>query len=342
MSETPQRLPIEQPDPSIWCIQPAGGWAMRIERWWRRRETLYERVVDPAMVEDRQRELLHRFVDLPSELAFWSDLKYTVNQFDKTETFRFVDYIARVRRYQRSAPWGTAEIAILIQLPAVLFFVGSLFAAYFIARVLEDFGYAITEGQMLLFFAPYGVLILLIVAAVHRFFRDPPRKIVNADNLVLAPADGKVVEVTRLDHHPFIGGPAIRVGVFLSLFDVHLQRFPVNGRVIGVSWHPGKQLNALRPEAARENEAIETRIEEHAAPHRRIVVRQIAGMIASKVVNILRPGDELEAGERIGMIKFGSRCEIIVPDVPELELHVAAGMRLKAGESLIARWVDLD
>jgi len=348
MAESPERLPIEEPDPSIWCIQPAGGWAMRLElrRAKVRRWIVWK--VCPSHAGHQRQKVTRQLRGLPKQFYSWDDLKFSVNQFVREKPKAICEYIRLARKNSFFVHWGTEEINLIV---IVTFILWALFLATIVALELFMLHLELIDLPPVsnssrlppslpsVLFIPIASLTFATAAIGISFFRDPPRIVPAKPNLILAPADGKVVEVIQLDHHPFIDGPAIRVGIFLSLFDVHVQRFPVDGRVIGVSWHPGKKLNALRPEAARENEAIETRIEEHAAPHRRIVMRQIAGMIASKVVNILRPGDEPEAGDRIGMIKFGSRCEIILPDVPELELHVALGMKLKAGESIVGRWV---
>jgi phosphatidylserine decarboxylase len=154
-----------------------------------------------------------------------------------------------------------------------------------------------------------GVIFCLVVY----FFRDPPRRVPAGLGLVVAPADGKVAEVAHLDHDEFLGGPAVRIGIFLSIFDVHINRAPAAARVIALRYSPGKFLNALKAESARQNENTWIGLEEEAPPHRRMVVRQISGAIARRIVCDLRPGEVVARGHKFGMIKLGSRTELILP-----------------------------
>jgi phosphatidylserine decarboxylase len=178
----------------------------------------------------------------------------------------------------------------------------------------------------------------VLLALVVYFFRDPPRRIPSEPGLIVAPADGKVAEISRLEWDEFIGGPAVRIGIFLSIFNVHLNRSPADARVVALRYSPGEFLNALAPASALRNENMWIGLEEKDPPHRRIVVRQIAGAIARRIVCALRPGDNLARGERIGMIKLGSRTELILPDGEALKLEVEVGQRVKAGSSLMARY----
>jgi phosphatidylserine decarboxylase len=181
-----------------------------------------------------------------------------------------------------------------------------------------------------------GVVLLWLVS----FFRDPPRTVPVGPGLVVSPADGKIAEITRLEHHEFIGGPAVRIGIFLSIFNVHLNRSPLAGKVVRLRYHPGKFLNALNPESAILNENMVIGLEETAAPYRKLVVRQIAGLFARKIVCDLKPGDLLSRGEKFGMIKLGSRTELIVPDEPGLEIVTRVGDKVAAGETVFAKFAS--
>ena len=163
------------------------------------------------------------------------------------------------------------------------------------------------------------------------FFRDPARSAPPAAGLVVAPADGKVVAIEEVGHDEFVGGPAVLVGIFLSVFNVHINRAPAAGRVIGVRYRRGKFLNALRPASARENEQLAVRLQETAAPYRRYVVRQITGALARRIVCWVKPGDELARGERFGMIKLGSRTELVLPREAGLRLAPAWATRSGRG-----------
>ena len=176
---------------------------------------------------------------------------------------------------------------------------------------------------------PVGLLGLLLY-----FFRDPPRNVPRAEGTILAPADGKVVEITDLDHEPFVGEASVRIGIFLSIFNVHLNRAPIGARIIQLAYHPGRFVSATRPESALVNESMWIGFESEEPPHRRGVVRQISGLIARRIVCALTPGQVVEQGERLGMIKLGSRTELIVPS-EDLTLQVRVGDKIKAGETVL-------
>jgi phosphatidylserine decarboxylase len=179
-----------------------------------------------------------------------------------------------------------------------------------------------------------GVLLGLVVY----FFRDPPRDVPQEAGLIVSPADGKIAEITRLDHDEFIGGPAVRIGIFLSIFNVHLNRAPVESRVIEVRYQPGLFLNAIRADSAWRNENMWIGLEEEQSPHRPMVVRQISGQFARRIVCGLRPGEILPRGHKFGMIKLGSRTELILPYSEDLKIAVEVGQKVKAGLTVMARW----
>jgi len=181
---------------------------------------------------------------------------------------------------------------------------------------------------------PPAVLLALLVY----FFRDPPRRVPREPGLVVSPADGTICEVTRLPHDEFLGGPAVRIGIFLSIFNVHLNRAPAAARVIALRYSPGEFLNALRPESALRNENMWIGLEEESPPHRRLVVRQISGAIARRIVCDLRPGEVIPRGHKFGMIKLGSRTELILPDAPGLHVEVEVAQKVKAGSTILARY----
>jgi phosphatidylserine decarboxylase len=187
-------------------------------------------------------------------------------------------------------------------------------------------------------FWPLAVGTGVVLAWLVSFFRNPRREVPTGAGLVVAPADGTIAEVTKLEHDEFIGGPAVRIGVFLSIFNVHLNRSPSAARVLRLRYHPGKFLNALNPESAILNENMVIGLEETAAPFRRLIVRQIAGLFARKIVCDLHPGQELGRGETFGMIKLGSRTELVLPDEPGLEVTVRVGDKIRAGQDVVAKF----
>jgi phosphatidylserine decarboxylase len=170
------------------------------------------------------------------------------------------------------------------------------------------------------------------------FFRDPKRSIPDGPNLIVAPADGLVTDVTTLDHYDFLDGPAIRVGIFLSIFNVHINRAPFTGRVLETHYQPGKFLNAQRPESSDENEFMWLGFDTTERPTRRFAVRQISGMLARKIVCTLQPGSTIARGEKFGMIKLGSRTELIVPE-GAAQIHIRVGDKVRAGADVLGRWL---
>ena len=249
----------------------------------------------------------------PHEILDPRDLKFCRNRC--TCYWEPADDPFRWRGGLRFARWGLAELQLM----------GWPLVALTILLACTRFWYAAIVP---------GVPLCLIVY----FFRDPMRRIPAAAGLLVAPADGKVVEITRVERDEFIGGPAVRIGIFLSIFNVHLNRAPVASRVIALRYSPGAFLDARDPECAFRNENTWIGLEEQSPPHRRMVIRQISGKIARRIVCDLRPGERLGRGQKIGMIKFGSRTELIIPAAGDLEIEVAVGQGIRAGTTVMARY----
>ena len=148
---------------------------------------------------------------------------------------------------------------------------------------------------------------------VLTFFRDPERAVAADRNLLMAPADGKVTDIEIVEESDFIGGATLRIGIFLSIFDVHINRAPCNVTVEKVRHKEGKYRNAMNPESGRVNESNDLYLLRTDSPRERLVVRQISGAVARRIVCQISEGQELAGGEKFGMIKFGSRTEIYVP-----------------------------
>ena len=172
--------------------------------------------------------------------------------------------------------------------------------------------------------AGFAVLALAFLA----FFRDPDRTAPDLPGAVLAPADGRVMVITEaLD--PWVG-PAVRVSIFLSPLDVHVNRAPVGGLVKNVEYVAGRFLAAYRPEASEQNERCAVSLDGDRA---RVTVTQISGVLARRIVCRVRPGDTLRAGQRYGLIRFGSRTDLVLPRGTELRVRV--GERVRGGESVM-------
>jgi len=176
---------------------------------------------------------------------------------------------------------------------------------------------------------PAGILVFLGLFIFY-FFRDPERVIPPDAGLVVSPADGHVVEIVDEEFESKMGH---RVSIFLSIWDVHVQRAPVAGRIENVVYHPGKFYGAYRAAASRENEQNVIYID---TPKGTLVFKQIAGAIARRVICWKQPGEEVAIGERVGMIRFGSRVDIWLP--MEAEVTVRHGQFAKGGETVVAKW----
>ncbi len=319
--------PLEPMDPQLTSIQPGGGVVIRLELAWGvlRRSWLkmFRRGYVQRMAALRQGETN----GCPHEVLDPRDLKFYRNQPGYWWRPEDDPFAGRDRwPFVRS---GLAELIVFSSLiwgPAIGL-VWWLFSAS-------------PEGP----FAWLGwtALVTLVVLGgiITWFFRNPRRVPPDDPSAVLSPADGTVVEVTELDHDEDIGGPAVQIGIFLSLFNVHVNRSPRPARVLGLSYRRGKFLNAMRPESSQENERLAVRLEETGTPFRLLVVRQITGAVARRIVCWLKPGDLLSAGEAFGMIKLGSRTEIVLPREPGLELVVSRGWKVRAGTSVLARFVE--
>ncbi len=164
------------------------------------------------------------------------------------------------------------------------------------------------------------------------FFRDPERVIPPGEDTLVSPADGKVVAIRDTVENYFIHGPAKQISIFLSVFDVHVNRAPMSGTVGFFHYQPGKFVPAYKSVASAENEQTIIGIERDST---RIVVKQIAGILARRIVCYLREGFRVKKGERIGMIKFGSRVDLFLP--PEAEISVQLNQKVKGGETIVAK-----
>ncbi|HEY2471625.1 MAG TPA: phosphatidylserine decarboxylase family protein [Terracidiphilus sp.] len=160
------------------------------------------------------------------------------------------------------------------------------------------------------------------------FFRDPKRTIPVGEGLIVSPADGVVTETVRIDT---VEGPRQRISIFLNVFDVHVNRSPIAGEVTCVRYQKGKFLNAMNQECAERNEQNIVTVRGEGME---IVFKQIAGLIARRIVFNHTEGDRVERGQRVGLIKFGSRTDVILPE--EAEIRVRTGQRVKGGSSIIA------
>jgi phosphatidylserine decarboxylase len=304
-----------EPEPlpdNIRSVQPGRGLCYRVELAWGAWRRFWLKALRPNYVR-RMAELRRGSCDgAPHEILDPRDLKYCRIlcdcHWDKADNpFRWRERIPFAR-------WGLAELQIFGWPLLALTILAALYFWY-------------------LAFVP-AILLCLVVY----FFRDPPRQVPAGQGVIVSPADGKITAISDLDHDAFIGGPAVRVSIFLSIFNVHLNRSPVASRVIALRYAPGRFISATRPESGVTNENTWIGLEEDSPPHRRLTVRQISGAIARRIVCDLRPGETLARGQKFGMIKFGSRTELVLPKTPDLKLDISVGDRVKAGVTPFGRW----
>ncbi|MDQ3198238.1 MAG: phosphatidylserine decarboxylase [Verrucomicrobiota bacterium] len=203
----------------------------------------------------------------------------------------------------------------------------TLFEARWIFAVL-----IILAGLSLLFTPWLALLFLALIGYTFAFFRDPDRVAPAESNVIVAAADGVVVEIAELEETEVVKAKMRRVAIFLSVFDVHTNRAPIEGRIIYREHHEGLCLDARNPTCSEKNEAMTWGFEN---PQATLVVRQITGAIARRIVGWSRVGDSVAKGERFGMIRFGSRTEVYLP--LSATVLVKVGDRVAGGASPIAR-----
>jgi phosphatidylserine decarboxylase len=178
---------------------------------------------------------------------------------------------------------------------------------------------------------PYALIPLLLAAFFLWFFRDPERVIPAGVGLIVSPGDGLVTETARIETP---SGPRQRISIFLSVFDVHVNRSPIAGTITEVRYQKGKYLNAMNPDSADKNEQNVVTVRGTGSDGCDVTFKQIAGLLARRIVFVPKPGMTIGRGERVGLIKFGSRVDVEFPI--EAELRVKKGMRVKGGESVLA------
>ena len=309
---------MEQPtemDPRLTTIQPGGGVVMSMELAWGRVRRRLLRMFRPGYVKAMASKRQGERASLPFEPVDPRDLKFYQNQetywWDPSDDrFKWRDQLPFVRA-------GLAELIVL--------------GGGFLLLALLGF----------LIWPPLVVPPLIVAGLVAWFFRNPQREAPSQPGTVVSPADGKLVQIDTIEDPEL--GTCIQFGIFLSIFNVHANRASLPGRVIAVRYRPGKFLNALRPESARENEnldivLVETVDEQTEQEPRKFRIRQITGQFARRIVCWVRPGSILERGQMYGMIKLGSRTELIIPSEDALEITAKIGDTIRAGSTTLATY----
>jgi len=205
---------------------------------------------------------------------------------------------------------------------------GLLFIAIAAVVAASAFGFAISRRSWGLWLAAFVLLLLALWVAY--FFRDPERVGDRGASLVVSPADGKLIMITDVDEPSFAQGRAIRLSIFMNVFNVHVNRYPVDGVVKYIHYNKGKFFNASAEKSSLENEQMSVGIE---TGGHRVLVRQIAGLIARRIVTYSKLGETVRQGDRMGIIRFGSRVDLFLP--PGSTVRVKLGDVTTAGVTIL-------
>jgi phosphatidylserine decarboxylase len=171
--------------------------------------------------------------------------------------------------------------------------------------------------------------VLFVIFSIN-FFRDPERVTPDKDNVVVSPADGKVVIIKEIQDNKYVRGPAKQISIFMSPLNVHVNRIPIDGKVTYVKYHQGDYIMAFEEKASERNERSEFGIE---SKFGKVFFSQVAGFVARRIVYEVKENDSVEIGKRFGMIKFGSRVDVVVSS--DWKINVAMNQNVKAGETIL-------
>ena len=316
---TPGGREIQPHDSQIHCVQPGGGVCMRIELFWGSIRRFYLKTFRRGYIRRMAETRKGDANQCPWDVLDPRDLKFYANQpgyywdpkddpFTGRESYGF-------------ARAGLAEMiifsSILIPLLVLLVYLALHGSPWWWIVALVPF---------------------LLETEVIWFFRNPKRVIPEGPGTVVSPADGKIDLIEEIEHDDVIDGPAIKIAIFLSVFNVHINRVPVACTVFASRYRQGKFLSALKPESAWENERLELWLESTETPHRVMRVRQITGQLARRIVCWAQTGETFRQGAQFGMIKLGSRTELIIPREEGLEVLVKLGDKVQAGSTVFARY----
>lgn len=209
-----------------------------------------------------------------------------------------------------------------------------------VVTLLVIFAVAVAGSAILplpAFIAIEAVLFAVLVF-VLAFFRDPKRQIQPDHNILLAPADGKITNIDIVDNPPHLGQKSLCIGIFLNIFDVHINRTPCAVTIDAVSYKKGRYKNAANPQSSRLNESNDIVMTRLDAPADKLLVRQISGAIARRIVCCAQVGENFTGGQKFGMIKFGSRTELYLPIHESANCVVSPGDKVKAGLTVLVRY----
>jgi phosphatidylserine decarboxylase len=299
-------------------VQPGGfGFFVRCELAWSRLRRKLLRRLFPGAIDYWHKRRQGECPNCPHDVIDPRDLKFVRNVCGYW--FRSEDDTTAFRERLGFARYGFAEL------------IGFSLILLTLADIMGWMAYDIHP----LFIVPLSITLALWLFVVS-FFRDPPRTIPTDADVLVSPADGTVTHVETIDEPDFPGNPALRVSIFLSVFNVHVNRVPRTGKVTAVRYFRGEYLDARHAECHVRNEQLWVDFAE-AGTGRPIRVKQISGAIARRIVCKLKVGDEVKAGERFGMIKFGSRTDVIIPAAMAKEVLVKVGDKVSGGKTILLR-----
>jgi phosphatidylserine decarboxylase len=299
-------------------VQPGGGWGMALEQAWGRWRRAWLRRVRPGYVQAMQARRQGDCPGCPHDVIDARDLKYLRNVCGywfrpEDDSFRYRDRLGFAR-------YGLAELLVFT------------FGYLVLGGASAAAALAVHPG----FWVPFAALTLVWLELVY-FFRDPERHGPTDADALVSPADGTVTNVEEVDEPDFPGGRALRVSIFLSIFNVHVNRTPRAFVVTDVRYFPGAFLDARNPDSAVRNEQLWVDAVD-ADTGRPLRVKQISGAIARRIVCWLKPGDRLARGERFGMIKLGSRTDLLVPAGAARMICVRPGDKVRGGLTILLRF----
>jgi phosphatidylserine decarboxylase len=297
------------------CVQPGGGFCFSLERAWGQIRRMWLRSYRPAYVRIMELKRQGSCPNCQHDIVDPRDLKYMRNVCGYS--WKQEDDPFAWRGRLGFARHGLCEIVVFT---LSFLIVGNLCAA-------------LAVWLHWLFWLPFAAAALVWLEILY-FFRDPDRAIPADADAMVSPADGTVTNVEEVEEPEF--GRALRISIFLSIFNVHVNRLPRSGRVTNVRYFPGAFLDARNPQSAIRNEQLWIDMEEEGA-NRPIRVKQISGAIARRIVCWLKVGDTVQKGERLGMIKLGSRTDVLIPAGQAREVCVKVGDKVRGGATILMR-----
>ncbi len=296
-------------------VQPGGGFCMSVELAWGRIRRAFLRTFRPGYVAAMLAKRQGHCDKFANDVIDPRDLKFISNVCGYS--FRPEDDAFAWRGRIGFARYGWAELII--------------FTVAVVAGLNVCANLAIWVHPLLGLLA---VPFLLFWAEILYFFRDPERAIPPDADALVSPADGVITNIEDVDEPDF--GPALRISIFLSIFNVHVNRLPRSGTVTNIRYFPGAYLDARNPDSAKRNEQLWIDMTD-AATGRPLRVKQISGAIARRIVCWLKPGDQVVKGDRLGMIKLGSRTDLLLPPGVAQKVEVKVGDKVQGGITILAR-----